>query len=153
MTPSAPWTAAEDTRLSAARTLDVPWDVIVRDYLSGRTEPAAKARFVLLLSRSEREQVNAPQVQHAPSVPAQASPEAFPNVPRPAPHDDLASTETALRRAETSFGCDTLRDRTAELFAREATRRGTTPQAIRLVLNYAPDELRKMASAAQAMAA
>ena len=151
MTPSAPWTAAEDTRLSAARMLDVPWSVLVRDYLPERTEAAAKSRYVLLLSRSEREQANAPQVQHAPAV--QPGPVAFPAVPKPVPHDDLASTETASRRAETSFGCDTLRDRTAALFAREAKRRGTSPEAMRLVLNYSPDELRKMASVARTRAA
>jgi len=147
MTQGAPWTQAEDTRLSAARTLDVPWDVIVRDYLPGRTEPAAKARFVLLLSKSEREQAG-----DVPKRPMRSASTGFANVPEPKPQDHLVIT-TSADRAEALSGCDMLRDRTAALFDREAKRRGTSPQAVRLILNYSPDELRKMASAAQARAA
>ena len=152
MTPSTPWTAAEDTRLSAARTLGLTWEALAHAYLPGRTPHAAKARHAYLMTKAERERGVARMQPPARSVSTRSPYLGFANVPEPQPADHIA-VNSAIQRTEAVSGCDMLRDRTAALFARGAKRRGTSPEAMRLVLNYSPDELRKMASVAQSRAA
>jgi len=152
MTQTAPWTPTEDTRLSAARTLGLTWEALAEAYLPGRTPGAAKARFTLLMNKAERERAVARMQPPVREVPTRSPYLSVVRAPEPQASDHIAIT-SAIPRAEAVAASNMLRDRTAALFEREAKRRGTSPQAVRLVLNYSTDELRKMAAVAGARAA
>lgn len=126
------WTHEDDTRLIAARASGETWRQVATHF-PDRTQNACATRHMLLKLRELR--------GDGPPPPPRPRVTRKPGKPR----------TRALKKCQAEpelSGAYGLLNATLALYKREARRRRTTPEAMRLVLNYSPAQIQRMAARA-----